>query len=67
MGLKDELRRIRRQVGLDRRPSCRECGGRIIYVEHYEDGAVTYPLGEPCKVCESARRIEVFLGARDGA
>ena len=67
MGLRDRTKGLERRTGLNRPKPCPECGGRIIYVEHHEDGSVTYPVGEPCAVCESTPRIEVMLGAAGGA
>lgn len=33
---------------------CPDCGGFVIFKELYPNGAVSYPLGEPCSVCGSA-------------
>lgn len=50
MGLKG---RVRRLEGPREPERCPECGDRIVYVEHHEDGTTTYPFGEPCGACGS--------------
>jgi DNA-directed RNA polymerase subunit RPC12/RpoP len=68
MTLRRRIRHLERDARMGQRPeTCSECGGRIIYAEHHEDGAVSYPLGDPCATCGSKRRIEVMLGDSDAA
>jgi hypothetical protein len=54
VGLRDRTKKLERRTGLDQPKPCPECGGRILYVEREADGAVSYPLGEPCQECGNA-------------
>jgi hypothetical protein len=70
MSLKARLERLARREGLGGRacPVCPECGctpsSVIVYEAHHADGAITYPLGEPCSRCGSGQRIEIHCGAK---
>jgi len=53
MAFKERLRRIERRFGLDRKPRCKVCGGRVVIEVRAPDGTVSYPFGPPCEVCGS--------------
>jgi hypothetical protein len=53
VGLRDRLRRAEKRAGLDRKPRCQVCGGRIVIEVVAPDGTVSYPGGPPCEVCGS--------------
>jgi len=54
VGLKDRIARAERRLGLDGEPPCKACGGLVVIEEIAPDGTVTYPLAQPCPVCNSS-------------
>ncbi len=53
MGIRGRTRRLEGRLGLGTDKACPKCSGRILYAEHHEDGAIGYPLGEPCTACSN--------------
>ena len=54
MAFRDRIRRMERRLGLDRKPRCEACGGRVVIEVVAPDGTVSYPGGLPCEVCGSS-------------
>ena len=52
--MKDRIARAERRLGLDGEPPCKACGVLVVIEEIAPDGTVTYPLAQPCPVCNSS-------------
>ena len=56
MGLRDRLRRAEKRAGLDRKPRCEVCGGRIVIEVVAPNGTRTFDP-PPCEVCGSGPTV----------
>ena len=54
MGLRHRIARAEKRAGLDKKPPCAACGGRVVIEEIGADGVSRVPHGGPCELCGSA-------------